>query len=80
MFPGIQSVRAIPPHSHCKALSALTMPTLDDLGYTECVLCSLGDAGDVKDSVSLPLTSLLRQHSQPRLMHHSKPGCIAASL
>ena len=44
----------IPPHSHYKALSVLTMLTLDDLGYRKCVLCSLGEAVDVEDSMSLP--------------------------
>lgn len=70
----------IPPHSHYEALSVLTMLTLDDLGYRKYILCSLGEAADVEDSMSLPLTSLLRQHPRPPLIHHSKLGCMGASM
>lgn len=74
MPSGLQSAKGILPHSHGEACSAPTMLTLVTLGAEEGILFFRGDAGDVEDSVSLPLTSLLRQHSLPPL-HYSKPGC-----
>lgn len=47
---------------------------------TEACSLLLGDAGDVDDAVSLPLTSLLRQHSQPPLIYHFKLSRVEASL
>lgn len=50
------------------------------LGTEECVLSSLGDAKGVEKSVSLLLTSLLKQHSSLTLIYHFKPGWVGAPL
>lgn len=64
---------------HHSLYKALTTPTMLTLATEACSLF-LGGAGDVDDAVSLPLTSLLRQHSQPPLIYHFKLSRVEASL
>lgn len=56
------------------------MLTLDDLGDRGMHSLLPGRCWEVEDSVSLLLTSLLRQHSWSPFIYHSKTGWVEAPL